>query len=282
MFQLLTPTTVKLMHINVRTEKHGPTDIDACDLDFVLSGENARVLAMLHPDLCEALYFNAEAEAGQDVIDGVPQHLPNLRFPKLADALAWSDEATGVDLTVIYGLGDEVSNIKLEAGKAATKRFEPEEGGTVSLAFRFAVAGYPDGVIDKLRKKLKQEVTITMVRPEKLRDDAVIDGTVGHPGLAAQREAEAAGQGSLLDGEALHEEAGEAFARLAGDADSDPGEGDPDEHDGDGADSEGGEPEVEASGDMDAPWNLPGGAAAEAPAEEKKTRRGRRAVAEVH
>lgn len=197
MFQLLTPATVKLMHINVRTEKHGPADVDACDLDFVISGENQKVLALLHPKLCAALYFNAEAEAGQEHFETVPEHLPDLRFAKLSEALPWSDEATGVDLTVIYGLGDDASNIKLEGGKSATKRFEVEQGGTASVAFRYSVAGYPDGVIDKLRKKLKQEVSITMVRPEKLRDDAVIDGTVGHAGLAASKAAD--GQGSLLD-----------------------------------------------------------------------------------
>lgn len=176
MFQLITPATVKLMHINVRTEKHGPADVDAFDLDFQIGGENQKVLALLHPQLCEALCFNEDDDGGQETVEGVPAHLPNIRFPKLAEALPWTEEATGVDLTVIYGLGDDASNIRLEGGKAATKKFSIEEGGSASVAFRFSVAGYPDGVIDKLRKKLKQDVTITMVRPDKLRQDA-IDGT---------------------------------------------------------------------------------------------------------
>jgi hypothetical protein len=181
MFQLIAPTTVKLMHINVRTEKHGPADVDAFDLDFQIGGENSKILALLHPGLAEALCFDEDDDGGQETVEGVPPHLPNLRFPKLADALPWTEEATGVDLVVIYGLGDDASNIKLEGGKSATKKFSIEEGGSASVAFRYSVAGYPDGVIDKLRKKLKQDVTITMVRPEKLRQDA-IDGTTGHPG----------------------------------------------------------------------------------------------------
>lgn len=176
MFQLVHPATVKLMHINVRTEKHGPNDVDAFDLDFQIGGENQKVLALLHPDLCAALCHDEDGDDGQETVEGVPPHLPNIRFPKLAESLPWTEEATGVDLTVIYGLGDDTSNIKLEGGKAATKKFSVEEGGSASVAFRYSVAGYPDGVIDKLRKKLKQDVTITMVRPEKLRQDA-IDGT---------------------------------------------------------------------------------------------------------
>lgn len=187
MFQLIQPTTVKLMHINVRTEKHGPSDVDAVDLDMHIVGENRAVLGLLHPDLCGALYHCAAGEQGQETLEGLPDTLPNLRFGKLGDALPWSDEATGVDLTVIYGLGDEISNIKLEDGKASTKRIEPQEGGSCTVAFKFSVAGYPDGVIDKLRKKLKQEISITMVRPEKLRQDA-IDGTKGHPALSGQSD----------------------------------------------------------------------------------------------
>lgn len=178
MFQLINSTTVKLMHINVRTEKHGPADVDAVDLDLHLIGENRVVLGLLHPGLCEALYHNAAGDAGQKTIEGAPDSLPNLRFGKLGDALNWEEEETGVDLTVIYGVGDDKSNIKLEDGKAAVKRFEPKEGGSCALVFRYSVAGYPDGVIDKLRKKLKQELSITMVRPERLRRDA-IDGTKG-------------------------------------------------------------------------------------------------------
>lgn len=73
MFQLVQDTTVTLSHINVRTEKHGPADVDAFDLDFALTGENRKLLALLHPRLCESLFFNAEREAGQEVAEGVDE-----------------------------------------------------------------------------------------------------------------------------------------------------------------------------------------------------------------
>lgn len=206
MFQLVQDTTVTLSHINVRTEKHGPADVDAFDLDFALTGENRKLLALLHPRLCESLFFNAEREAGQEVAEGVDDSVPNLRFTRLADALPWSDEATGVDLTVVYGLGDDASNIRLEGGKATMKKIEVTEGGSVTLVFKYSISGYPDGVLDKLRKKLKQEITITMVRPEKLREDAVIDGTTAafkkdHPDAPGfDFDAENGGQGQGDDG----------------------------------------------------------------------------------
>lgn len=193
MFQLIHPTTVKLAHINVRTEKHGPNDVDACDLDLVIEGDNSKVLALLHPDLCASLYFDSDGDDGQGVVEGIPPTLPNLRFAKMASKVTWETEATGVDLTVIYGLGDEKSNIKLEGGKANSKSFEVFEGGSAKVSFKFSIAGYADGVIDKLRKKLKQDISITLIRPEKLRSDAVIDGTVGHPGAAKDER-----QGDLL------------------------------------------------------------------------------------
>ena len=112
MFQLITPATVKLMHINVRTEKHGPADVDAFDLDFQIGGENQKVLALLHPDLCAALCHDEDGDDGQETVEGVPPHLPNIRFPKLAEALPWTEEATGVDLTVIYGLGNWQDEIR--------------------------------------------------------------------------------------------------------------------------------------------------------------------------
>ncbi len=246
MFQLIHPTTVKLAHINVRTEKHGPNDVDACDLDLVIEGENAKVLALLHPDLCAALYFNSEAEAGQDLVDGVPPSLPNMRFAKMQTKIAWESEATGVDLTVLYGLGDDKSNIRLEGGKANTKSFELSEGGSAKVSFKFSISGYPDGVIDKLRKKLKQEISITLVRPEKLRSDVVIDGTVGHPGAAGADDH----QGDLLTPEG-------ALAGAVGADDPDP-EGDEGDDDGSGHPDTGADEQAELEAGMAASLDAAG------------------------
>lgn len=198
MFQLIKPTTVTLLHVNMRTEKHGTDDIDAYDFDFVLERANSEALALLHADLCESVYYRAEATEDQADIPTVEKTRPNLRFPKMAP-IVWVDEAEGVDLSIEYGLGDELSNIKLEAGKSSTKKAECKEGGTSLVYFRFSTSHMQDGVMDKLRKKLKQELTITLVQPDKLIQQTVIDGTVGHPGVAAKTSKKKAGKNATQE-----------------------------------------------------------------------------------
>lgn len=192
MFQLINQTTVELLHINMRTERHGQADVDAYDFDFCIERQNSEVLALLDDRLCPSLYFRAKATDDEPDLPDVEKIFPNLLFPKMT-SYDWKDEAEGVDLAIVYGLGDDKSNMLFEDGKCATKRFETKEGGTVLLYFRYSTSAMPDGALDKLRRKLKQELSITMVRPQKLIQDSIIDGTIGHPGLAA--EAEKTGKG---------------------------------------------------------------------------------------
>jgi hypothetical protein len=226
MFQLITPTTVRLKHINLRQETHGKHKVDAIDLDFVLEGRNLN-LALLHPDLCAAHYHDPDADAGQETAEGVEQVLPKRRFPQ-AGPIPWDDVTTGTDLTVIYGLGDDDSNIDMTGGKTATKRIELKEDAVAHIFFRYSTTNFEDGALDKLRKKLDQVVEVTLVQNEQLRKEA-IDGSVD----AFKRD---------------HPEAGDIFSDMHG--------GDED------SDSEGGTTDVSSSSDG---WPFPGKADGEAP-----------------
>lgn len=223
MFQLITDTDVQLVHVNMRTEKHGNADVDAYDLDFAIEGPNDKVLGLLHPDLCGSLYFEPEAEQGQQTLEAVHTVPRHLRFKKLGD-LPWQEDATGVDLRILFGLGDETSNIALDDGRASTRKVAPKDGGTATLFFRFSTSAMPDGVLDKLRKLLKSTVTITMVRPEKLREDAVIDGSKGHPGAAASQSAADERQAGDLFAEAAQEEIDAIAAEEGGASDQHAGD----------------------------------------------------------
>jgi hypothetical protein len=169
--ELKTPITVSLMHVNMRTETHGDESVDAYDLDFVLEGANADVLGLLDPELCGAFYFRAKKTEDEPDLPGVAQILPNLRFPKLGK-VPWVDKLEGADLFIEYGTGRATSNISLPGGKSQTKTLENKEGGTALLAFQFSTSNMPDSVLDKLRKKLKQELTITLVQSETARQEA--------------------------------------------------------------------------------------------------------------
>ena len=185
MFQLIEPTTVTLTQITTHLVKRGKKDFrDAYALHFEIDGPNHKVLPLLHDKLCEALFADLEGDGGQEPIPGVAKVLPDARFPKLK-VLPWPDEQTGVDLTLVYGVGDERSNVALEEGKQSTKNLTIVKDGIVKLSFTYWTESMPDGALDKLRKLQRHEVSITVVHPERLRTDAVIDGTVGHPGAAS-------------------------------------------------------------------------------------------------
>lgn len=200
MFQLQTPRHVRLKHINLRTEKHGKNDVDAVDLDFVIEGTNEDVLSLLSDDLCDALYYDPDA-SGQEQIEGVKRATSKLRFPRIG-AMPWSSQGSGMDLTISWGI-DEEEPIEFFDGKASTKAFMANEGGTVMLGFRYSNAAIPDGALDKLRKKQKQMVEVTMVQQERMRTAAVEGG------------------GEAIDGsveafEADHPDAGQLFAEAHG------------------------------------------------------------------
>jgi hypothetical protein len=225
---------VKLVHINVRTEKHGKNDVDAADFDFSYKTTNSTVLGLLHPHLCAALFYNPDADDGQQEVEGLPPVLPKLRFPRLG-ALPWAEEVHGVDLTVHYGLGDDESNIEFSDGKVVLKRVELEDG-TAELFFQFRTAAVPDGALDKLRKKLKQGVEVTVVQNERLRTSAVertdaIDGTTA----AFERDHPGAGEGDATD----------LFSQTSSEGGAGP-------EDDDGG-SEGGEPDAGSDASDDAP-----------------------------
>lgn len=202
MFQLIERTSVKLMHVNMRTEKHGKDRVDAYDIDMEIEGLNTDVLAMVdHPDrkgwLAQCFYFGSSKDGGMPELEGVQEITPHLRFPDLVPKQKLKAEMEDVDFTVYWGTARKESIIELIGGKSSVLYFECHEGGSVKLGFRFQTNKMPDGALDKLRKKLEQQIEVTAVQQEKLRQQAVIDGTVGHAGIedAAKAEAERKAKG---------------------------------------------------------------------------------------
>jgi hypothetical protein len=118
--------------------------VQAVDLSMAVDVQNTR-LDDFQPGLREALYWNADASAGQADIDGVPPTLPNLRFPRLnGGKFALDDRKTklaGYDLTIEYGLGDDISNMALDCCRVVKRAIETKEGGTVTLKFQVQYSG---------------------------------------------------------------------------------------------------------------------------------------------
>lgn len=103
------------------------------------------LLDTIQPGLREALYWNADAAAGQGQIEGVEATLPNLRFPRLnGGKFALDDKKNklaGYELFIEYGLGDERSNMVFDCCKLVRRVIETKEGGTVHLSWQVQYSG---------------------------------------------------------------------------------------------------------------------------------------------
>lgn len=186
-FQFSQPTTVKLMHVNLRDEKHGDEPAAAIDVKFKRESGND-ILDLFHPKLLEALYYRDATTEAQSEVPGVARILPNKLFTRM-DPISWSLDITGATVVIDFGLGGE-SNITLHDCKVNSFLIDPKEGGTVEVSFRVQTSKIPDGALDKLAKKLKCETQITIAVPDVKPgpQQQAIDGT------AANFEAETKGR----------------------------------------------------------------------------------------
>lgn len=156
-------TQVKLIDVNPRSEKHGTEWFPAVDLRFQREMSCA-VLNLLHPDLREKLYKDAEQGTllGPDEV----QDGGELRFPELASPFPWKEEVEGYTLTIDYGLGG-TSNIELVDCKLHKQVFEAKQGGTAKVSFTVSCShDLTPEVVGHLGVSIQKDHHIRLVRPE--------------------------------------------------------------------------------------------------------------------
>lgn len=166
-FQLPTPTSVKLTHINVRTEKHGDESATALDLKFCLTAGNT-ALQMFSPKLQKALYWRSKDTESQASIDGVEQILPDLRFPELG-TLVWEGDMTA-RLEIEYGVADAMLFTPVRVNAF---RVDCSQGGSVDITFRVQTSNIPDGALDKLSRQLDGEIKIVLTPSEEPKQEVI-------------------------------------------------------------------------------------------------------------
>lgn len=197
MFDLDEMTTLKLTNASPRKECHGDQLVQAIDLSLRWETSN-EALSMFDGWLRGSLYWNQAAEQGQEKLDGVPEALPNLRSPKLKMPLKWDWDGTGYTLRIDHGLGGK-SDLVLTGCKVGKFEFTAKEGGTVLIDFRVqANADVNEKIVGKLCALEGTDIQATLLAPNEMQEP--IDGSTGHPGVAAQKAAEAAGQ-QRIDGD---------------------------------------------------------------------------------
>ncbi|MDD0837888.1 hypothetical protein PSQ40_04820 [Curvibacter sp. HBC61] len=169
-FQFRENTDVILADVNLRKELHGEEFRQAVDLKMGIDIPNSR-LEEFAPGLCEALYYNAAADDGQEQIDGVPEILPNLRFPALnGGSFSLGDKKTkmaGYELWIDYGLGDDISTMTFDLVRVTGLHIETKEGGTVHLTWKCQYAGDRLDIetCGKLASLERDQITIRLIPP---------------------------------------------------------------------------------------------------------------------
>lgn len=156
-------TAVKLIDVNPRSEKHGTEWFPALDIRF--SREmSATVLNLLHPDLRDKLYVEAEQASllgADEAQDGGA-----LRFPELATPFPWKQELPGYTLEIDFGLGGS-SSITLVDCKLHKQTFETKEGGTVKVSFTLSCShDLTPEVVGFLGVRIQKDLHIRLTQPE--------------------------------------------------------------------------------------------------------------------
>lgn len=163
-------TDVTLVHVNFRKELHGDEHVQAVDMTMSVDLPNT-VLDTMRPGLREALYWNADAAAGQEEIYGIPSTLPNLRFPDLNDGkfalVGKKNKLAGYDLSIEYGLGDDQSNMHFDCCKVVKRVIEVKEGGTVNVKWQVQYSGdrLDQETCGKLALLEQDLIAITLIPP---------------------------------------------------------------------------------------------------------------------
>jgi len=151
-------TTMRITHVNPRTEEHGDALVPALDVRLEWETTSA-VLDRFHPELRGALYWANEEARSQPNIDGVEAISGNLIFPDL-DALRWKGKPEA-----LYTLAIELPSLApviLAGCKLGGLVLDAKEGGTVVVSFRLQCSPVGEREAGKLSTMIGARVLATL------------------------------------------------------------------------------------------------------------------------
>ncbi len=250
LFELPETTECTLTTFTGRTEKRGPEDVPAVSFRLKLAGTSNMLLDRFSRTIRHTVY---KAVEGQEQLPGMEGDITPLLQSK--DLTEWAPDTCLEGWTVMLARGiADSSGLQMGSCKVDDFRFTFFEGGRMDVDFRVGTADVDESGAGMLWGRQKRKVFVIIRAPEmpEKADGATIDGTTGHPGLAASQAAEAERQAGDLfaethgDGEASDQHAGD-FGQ-ADDDSAGPGTGSSDDAGDGAADSEGGE--TDAAGDV--------------------------------
>lgn len=198
LFELPETTECTLTTFTGRTEKRGPEDVPAVSFRLKLAGTSNLLLDRFSKTIRHTVY---KAVEGQDQLPGMEGDITPLLQSK--DLTEWAPDTCLEGWTVMLSRGiDDSSGLQMGSCKVDDFRFTFFEGGRMDVDFRVGTADVDESGAGMLWGRQKRKVFVIIRAPEmpKGSDGATIDGTKGHPGMAAAKAAEAERQGDLLAG----------------------------------------------------------------------------------
>ncbi|AMR77635.1 hypothetical protein [Cupriavidus nantongensis] len=156
---------VKILHVNVRNEKHGDEPVLGMDLRLRARVSNDS-LAMFSTTLKSSFYHKDDSVQGDLVTTA--DHLPNLKNPKLG-MQKWEGTWEHQLLTIHHKVKKE-DDIKLDDVRVKKLVFDMQEGGTVFIDF--TAQAHPDEKVSaRLIALLGQEVHMSLTVDEDAQEE---------------------------------------------------------------------------------------------------------------
>jgi hypothetical protein len=159
--------TAKITSVTPLSEKHGNKRVPAQSLIIKVTLKNRR-LDFFDGDLRHAFYRVPDGEEITPSLGIDPDDLEGLtekRFPWMAQDIEVERALTGYTLVIDYGLGDEKSNIELEAKKIDNFKIGIRDHGLFELSHRFIV--HPDTLEKgRIEELLQQEIKVHLRAPK--------------------------------------------------------------------------------------------------------------------
>lgn len=171
--------TAKLTSVTPLSEKHGNKRVPAQSLILEVNLINRR-LDFFDDDLRHALYKVPDGTEPQPSLGMDPDDLEGLtakRFPWMTQSIDIERELAGYTLIIDFGLGDDKSNIQLDAKKICDFKITVLDHGLFSLRHRFIV--HPTTIEKgRIEEMLQQEIKVTLKPPVSAQGELLVEQPV--------------------------------------------------------------------------------------------------------
>lgn len=195
-FALPSASRLKLIKTTPHKEHHGDELVQAVSLRLRWETTNES-LALLHPNLKDALYWRPPEMDAQEELPDLPSATPCLRVAAIGMPLSVAGEFSGYTMTIEHGIDDD-SALELYVCSLAKFKVDAKEGGTVYIDWSMSSNKTVTPELVGLLCGLEGTEIVATLTPPAISTGPVIDGSTeaferDHPGGDEQPDLLSAG-----------------------------------------------------------------------------------------